>query len=372
MAMAWPAGVPEAELMIRARLDRGKAEKLARRLEEVVRYVEGQGDKRAPSASEAAKAAGLAISQFHALVAAWRRKRSLTSLGVHATRRGSVSRISTSDARARIVEQIRLLLVASPDMRPSQVRRAFNGVQPLQLSDASLLRLIAEARRLLPPGVFGRRLILDSAGLDFVDGEGLRIRLYGVVDHGTGLLLGWAVGTDRSKAMGHFWAAHDALGRLSGVNIQDLEVSATDPILDVRLHQDDSAARTAFGTAFEPAPSLGRASRTLGSTIVDVLGERIDDVWLGTGERPNGIAYRSGKQMQLPEYTSTIAWTIDPAIERHNARRLALAGAAASGSHQNASETHVRAALQRVTRLESTIRNLPDYAWVAEMEEGVV
>lgn len=367
IARAWPDGVPAVEEMVRARLTTERADKLARRLEAIRSWTEDGDDERPRTAAEAASLAGVAISQFHALVGAWRRERSLASLGVHAGGRRAFTRSMSPAVREDLVERVRRLLSEEPDMRPLGIRERLEAVGAPSVGEATMLRVIAEARRRLPPGRFGGRLVFDSAGLDFVDPEGLRVRLYGVVDHGTGLVLGWAVGTDRSRAVGHVWAAHDALDRLADLPLSGLEGAETGPIVDLRLHADDVAARRMMEEAFGTAPSLGRASRTLGSTLVGVLGERIGDLWLGTGERAEGVEYRTGRRVDLPEYRAEIAWTIDPAIEERNAARLALLPQRASRPPPpEEARERVAAALRQVIAMEARIAALPDYAWMPQ------
>jgi hypothetical protein len=366
VARAWPDGVPKSEKVVRARLTGSKAEKLARRLDAVRSWTEAEGDERPASATLAAADAGVSLSQFNTLVAAWRRRRSLASLGVHAGERQSFTRALAPEARDALVAHIRDLLIEHPAARPIEIRRRLEAAGMPSVGDATLLRHVADARRRIPPGAFGGRLILDSAGLDFVDPEGLRMRLYGIVDHGTGLILGWATGTDRSRAVGHVWSARDALDRLPSLSLEGLSACQTGPVLDVRLHVEDQARRL-VEDAFGRPPSLGRSSRTLGSTLVETLGERLGDVWLGTGERAAGVEYRTGRHVDLPEYRPEADWIIDPAIERHNASRLALATADVDAAYPaEDAKCHVRDALRCVVRLEGAIGSLPDYAWLSK------
>jgi len=370
IARAWPDGAPTSERAVRARLTGSRAEKLARRLEAVRRWTEEEGGGRPASATAAAAAAGVSLSQFNTLVAAWRRRRALASLGVHAGERQAFTRAVSPEAKEELVGRIRDLLLNVPAARPLEIRRRLEAAGLPSVGEATLLRYVAEARRRLPPGAFGGRLVLDSAGLDFVDPEGLRMRLYGVVDHGTGLVLGWAAGTDRSRAIGHVWSALDALGRLPSLPLLGLSASEDGPLIDARLHGEDQARRL-FEGAFGRPRSLGRSSRTLGSTLVETLGERLGEVWLGTGERAPGIEYRTGRHVDLPEYRADVAWIIDPAIERHNASRLALAslGDAPAPRIEDA-RRGVGDALRGVVGLEDEILALPDYAWASDRRRG--
>lgn len=365
MHRAWPDGLPAQELMTRARLANEQADKLARRLEAVRLWTEGVGDERPSSASEAAASAGVAIAQFQRLAAGWRSNRSLSALGVNSAKRRTAGRTANEVDRQVVVDRIRMLLSEDPELRPLAVRRQLEADGRGTMSDASLLRLISDARRLLAPGIFGERLVFDSAGMDFVDPEGLRIRLHCVIDHGTRIVLGWAVATERTRAMGHVWAADDALERLPSIDLQGLRVSDAEPMLDFRLDVKDGHARKALDEAFGRPPSLGRATRTLGSAIVDAVGERLADIWLGTGSRAPDVAFRTGRTGPLPKYTATIDWTLEPALERHNAARMAKVEAPFDDEDRvEASRDRVRKALRRVLGAENAILSLPGYEWM--------
>lgn len=365
MRRAWPDGLPAQELMTRARLANEQADKLAKRLEAVRLWTEGVGDERPSSASEAAASAGVAIAQFQRLAAGWRSNRSLSALGVNSAKRRTAGRTANEVDRQVVVDRIRMLLSEDPELRPLAVRRQLEAEGRGTMSDASLLRLISDARRLLAPGIFGERLVFDSAGMDFVDPEGLRIRLHCVIDHGTRIVLGWAVATERTRAMGHVWAADDALERLPSIDLQGLRVSDAEPMLDFRLDVEDGHARKALDEAFGRPPSLGRATRTLGSAIVDAVGERLADIWLGTGSRAPDVAFRTGRTGPLPKYTATIDWTLEPALERHNAARMAKVEAPFDDEDRvEASRDRVRKALRRVLGAENTILSLPGYEWM--------
>lgn len=365
MRRAWPDGIPAEELMTRARLTEGQSDKLAGRLEAVRLWTEGVGDQRPSNAREAAASAGVAVAQFQRLAAAWRSSRSLVVLGVNSSRRRTAERMAGGMDRQAVLDRIRMLLAEDPELRPLSLRRRLEADGFGDMSDASLLRLMSDARRLLPPGVFGERLVFDSAGMDFVDPEGLRIRLHCVIDHGTRIVLGWAVATERTRAMGHVWAADDALERLPAIDLKGLRVSDAEPMLDFRLDVEDVHARRAFDDAFGRPPSLGRATRTLGSTIVDAVGERLADIWLGTGSRAPDVAFRTGRTGPLPEYTATIDWTLEPALERHNAARMTKVEPPFDDEDRiDASRDRVGKALRRVLGAENTILSLPGYEWM--------
>ena len=361
LARAWPEGVPEADRSIRARIAPDRVSRLARRLEAVRLWTEAGKEERPRSVVEAAGMAGVGLAQFHSLAAAWRRERTLASLGIHAGERSRKARAEGEEARNALIERIRALLEEQPDLGPAEARRRLADAGSSPGADATLLRLMSDARRLVPPGRFGHRLILDSAGLDFVDHEGLRMRLYGVVDENTGLVLGWADGTDRSWSLGHVWSARDALGRLPSMRLEGLRAHAGDTVVDARLHVDDAHGRELFERTFGRAPPrTKRSAGTLGRALVDVLGERLGDVWLGTGERADGVAYRTGRRIALPEYTAPISWSIDAAVEQHNAARLeAVGGRATIDIDAEAARVRVDAALRRVAALEAELSMRP-------------
>lgn len=366
VARAWPDGLEPGERAAVDRLAPRARERLRRRLLAVLSWTEPlDGEARPAGVAAAAELAGLGHSQFHALVAGWKAgRRSVGALGVRAAVRRS--RAGDVEAgRGGLVEAALAVLRDEPDLGSGVVRgRLLKGAASGR-SPATVLRAVEEARRLLPPRRLGCGIVVDSAGLDLVDPEGLRLRLHAVIDEGTGLVLGWAVATDRSMSFGHLRAADDALGRLRTLDLGVFEPCADAPALDVRFAPGDGEAEQLIRDrlSLSDGPRT-RADGIQGRAVVRTLGDRIARLWLGTGWRTAGVGYRTGRRVDLPVLTAERDALLDAAIERHNAGRIAMAREGGRGEWSDATVAGVRGLLEALVALEDELARIPDYGWM--------
>lgn len=369
IALAWPDGAPPEELLARERLSPDRLEKLRRRLTAVLLWTGEHPGPRPAGVPAAAALAGTGVARFHAMVAGWRAKRSLAVFGLHASDKLNRVRRGPTGDREDLIARIARVLADDPSIGPAALRRRLVDEGVAVPAQPTLRVLLMEARRRLPPGPFGGRLLLDSVGLDLVY-QKQRMRLFVALDAGTGLALGWADGTSRSRALGLAHAASDALGRLPGFDLGRFGIAAVEPNLDVRLQDDDAAGRRTFEGVFGPDVTARRGRAKLGSALIEALGPRLGRVWLGPGEREDSVGYRTGTVVHIPEYADVISIGIDAAIDRHNAERLALAVGPASGAAA-VDETRSRVAdlLRQVERCGDELQADGSYGRFAEDEE---
>lgn len=367
----WPEGVPERELMLAGRLSAKLRLVVGKRLRAVTRWMRdselGNGD-----VVEAIAAAGLSKSRFYAVAADWRRTRSIGSLGARAAEKTTRPGRLPPDVASAATEAVRKVMEEVPDSSVAAVVERLAAAGIPSLSYSAVRRLWLEAKRSAPAGPFGARLLFDSVGLDAVlDGE--RMRLYVVLDEGTGLVLGSAEATNRSRSWGLVHAADDARINLGRMDLKGLVVASHRPEVVLNLQRDDEAGGRVLERRLVDA-GIGFAvggGRNLGRATVRALGERAGPVWLGAGERDDEVSYRNGRKARMPEYTAAMSQAITGTIEQHNQRRMAATRTDASSVEPL---DHVRRSIASVVTVVSgavaELEALPSYS-EADMHPGV-
>lgn len=357
---AWPDGVPEGELMLASRLSAGMRATVARRLRAIMR-PDDDGDQRPGAAARRAAEAGVSRKRFYAMARAWRETRSIVALGARAAEsRSRASKLGQS-LRASAEEVILYMSVHQPDASIAEVCRRVAEATRAPISRTTVRRMWLDARRTAPPGLFGERLLLDSVGLDaFYLSH--RLRLYVVIDQGTGLVPGWAIATNDSRAWGHVHAADLAVDELSVIDLDPFAGFDGRLGIDLVLQRDDVAGGEVLrrrlaeaGIAYEV--HIG----SVGRRAVEVLGERVGPIWVGPGERGDDVSYRNGRTARMPELTSEMHSEINDAIRTHNRARAA----AAAKVHKEGAPACARKAIDVLRLLGSAhaeLDVLPDYS----------
>ncbi|WP_281045323.1 hypothetical protein [Sphingomonas oryzagri] len=350
---AWPEGIPTRDELAIQRLPDSGRETVRRRLAAVLRWTEPtDGEPRFDGAADAATFAGLATSHFYQLVRDWKARRSVESLGV-VGKAGTKRRSAVSDAvKAEISTTIAEVLDRDPNAGTNAILDAIAARHAGAPSRTTLIRMITEARRERRSGSFGADIAFDSAGLDLADPEGHHLRLDAVVDVGTGVVLGWVVATARWGATGYVHAADAALDGLADLDLEGVSVADGEPDVMIRVRSGDAAAERIFGGTGLPLVTPNGIDR-LGRIIVDAIGDRIGPTWLGVGERPDGVSFRTGRAAAMPEISSAMIDTIRETIDRNNGVRLERARQ--NGIGGSADSDGVRNLLRRVADLRSRI-----------------
>jgi hypothetical protein len=363
-AVAWPEGPPPDWTAATTWLSATRRDELARRLEAMVRFVDGMGSDRI-DARRAAEIAGLSVPRIYSMSSAWRRNRSVSSLGVYAVEKPDRAKRIDPEVRRRVAGIIDSALALDVSATLATILRRLTA-EGIVMPAPTLRRLVMEARRRLAPGAFGARIVLDSAGMDATL-YGMRMRLFAVVDVGTGLILGWIDGTDRSRSQGLAFAVDDALARIPSLDLAGFEVADAGPEIELRLHEDDHDGRAVFGRILaEQGVEAEFSTRSLGGAIVSAVGERLDRVWLGLGSRPDEKSYRNVRKSEMPEYSGELSAAIGTAIERHNQdRRTALRTPGAAPDRARSGKARVMDVLRRLQNVEEALLASPYYASVA-------
>jgi hypothetical protein len=302
---------------------------VARRLDAVLRWT-GEAGIGFARAGDAISAAGVSKPRFYAMVADWRAQRSIAAFGARASEKMTREPRIDVEVRAAALRIIRQALDEDPGASLVSMtdRLAAAG---LRVSRTMARRLLLEIRRNAAPGPFGGELVFDSVGLD-AQSDGERMRLYVVIDRGTGLVIGWAEATNRSRAWGHVHAAEHAAAELVGYDLSAFDASDTGPSAVLVLQPDDEVGGEIISRRLiEAGVPHQVTSDAPGRIAAEILGERLGPVWLGVGHREDDVSYRHGRRMRMPEYTGEMMSTLSVAIGQHNAARRAALGAVLEG-----------------------------------------
>gem|GEM_PF-6787752 len=291
------------------------------------------------SAVQAAAAADVAKKTFYGIEKRWREQRSLRSLGVNIADDNHDAVIAASVARYELESTIEDLLRQNPRFDAAEIYEELKGFgfDPMP-STGTVARALRKVRRNFPaPGVFGQCVVFDSAGLDLVDERGQRLRVCAAIDDGTGLFLGWDISPDSQIMAGYGNAAahassgaaarlgFGALADKSGLQSMDFSggVAAFSCVEEIVLRQPADESRNPLPSW--PVGSINlheKLSRRLGNRIIDLLGERVGGVWMGSGTRAPGFGYRTGRQVRLPVINPVFLQDIAKDIRTYNRQKL--------------------------------------------------
>ncbi len=350
----WP-DMPDEQRMLWEGLPQRKKETALRRLEAIRGVERGpEGRARYPDMMAAAAAAGMSRSSFYAVHNGWRRAPSLSALGVNLTRDGP-GRTASIELRDRMLERVRMLLAEQPDLGNAEVRRKLGEAFGTTPAFATVRRLVLDAQRSEPPKEpFGRRVVLDSAGLDVWHDPGMPVRLYALFDLGTGLVMGWTIWSLYAPAGAYARAINHAfrgvrnpksreLAEGYGLTALALDRIAAELPASVEMHVLPDDAR-ALARAVDQGSVELVTEGTLGRLLVDALGERLGRIWIGAGCRDAGRSYRTGRVEDMPKLTAALRRQIGAEIHDHNLRRLSL-------MERTAADDPARAAVGRLEEL---------------------
>lgn len=317
----WPSGLSEAELKAIRDLSPRNREKLERRLVALMGLEPVAGKPTFETVADAADYANMGLSTFYAMLSRWKQSRDLTSLGVYASKSGdgASSRLQKrNEAQSFIFAQLQ----DDPDLGTLELVRRLAEAEHA-LSKTTALRLIGEVRRQMPvTGLFGRHLAVESAGMDLIDADGARMRLYAILDVETGILIGWSI--EREGDRGAYGVAVDsALEFLAWVPSFRQVRSSGETALEARFLSGESDYNHKAHTHLTLVPSSTRfADRQTGALLVRALGNRVAGIWIGSGQRTDRRSYRTGRSDTMPLMTPAIGSEIWSAIVMHNHEQL--------------------------------------------------
>lgn len=278
------APLPAAEAAMWATMSEERRKKAVRRMEVLRRWNGGEGDL---TAVGAAAAAGVGMTRFFEMAKAWEADRSLAALGTFAK---SSRRL---DPREVALRQI-VAKVLGPDPNGSVRRMAMKLGEAHSSSGGekvglSMLRRVVEfeLRRRDAEGRLGADIQFDCAACSILRRDDTPYTLFAILDRGSQLVLGAALGDVADSSAGYAEACRDALRRLAAGEFDDLPwagrvvrmelVAGLDADRWANLRPRMAAA--GVSAPVEPSTRPGRFGRYLRSAVGERLG--LVDMWYG-------------------------------------------------------------------------------------------
>lgn len=321
VARVWPDGMPDSEKIEWNNLSPIGRSKALRRMLAIQRLLAPLPDEEPfRNAASAALFAEMSASSFYAMLNRWQHAPGLASVGVRSA--SNNVRAGGDEKRAYARKFLEYELSSTPDLGTQELLNRL-AAEGHTVSKTSALRLVADVRRNLPiTGLFGRILAIDSAGMDLVDDFGERLRLHATIDVDTGLALGWSVLQEGIGLEGYAIVAERAVAGLSHIDLTGAR-STSPALFEIRNPPNDRASNVFLQQRMRLAP-LPRAQdeRQTGGRIVRTLGDRVSGIWIGSGQRLNGLSYRTGRADPMPTVSDAVLDDIGTWIAAHNAERL--------------------------------------------------
>lgn len=290
--------VPVEELEIWTRMPAAERAKALQRISALDRFCDAEQEI---TASAAAADAGVKLGRFYQIARRWRERRSLASLGSYASARRPRQRYDTETTNAlqavvaRVVED-------NPDAsvaRLAQLLAEESRLPAKKLPSRNTLRLLVERelRRRVETREAGYEVLFDCSAISFPRVDGLAHTMFVIIDSGTHLILGHAVGDVGDSLSGYRAAASDAMARMPQLSngrslwADHLERSQLVP-------GDDREAITKLANGLETtvgasAPQLLTSDRPYGRYIRKHLGLKLGPIRI--------IPSRTGRSVNASE-----------------------------------------------------------------------
>jgi hypothetical protein len=276
--------LPPTEAAMWAAMSTERRAKAMQRLKTLARWQDGEGDL--PPAQAAADA-GVSLNRFFEMAKAWRDARSLSSLGTFA---GSSRRTDPREiALQRIVAGvIGRWPIGSVRQMALNLGRAFEETGGGKVGLSMLRRVVEdELRRREVEGQLGNEIQFDCAACSLLRPDDTPYTLFVVLDRGSQLLLGAALGDVSDSRAGYAAAAKEALRRIGSGRFADLPwldavarmvlVAGLDADRWVALQSEMASA--GVKAPVQPSTSPKRFGRYLKPAVGDRLGRL--DMWYG-------------------------------------------------------------------------------------------
>lgn len=349
----WPSEMTADETRVWSQIPLVRKRKAYLRLAAIKWFAEQSDEqservKRNPSLVErAASKAGTSVPTFYRLAQRWKEAPGLNALGIQVSRLGPID-TEQSSQRERMLSLVREALEVRPDTKVSELQTLIASEVGHKPGFATARRLAQEARSSMPPTrPFGKQIILDAAGLDLINCDGERMRLFTVLDSGTGVILGWSVSEESDawrgyqRAVQDFNDGHPFMSFQRGILSKGIRgVWSTFPeTVEIHLPPDIEKRDQQMDDEI-----ILIHDKRLGRGLIDAVGERLGGVWMGSGSRQEGVSFRNNRQSAMPTTGTVTTEAIGRDIDRHNETRLRLMS---SDDDPNA-DLHALADLRRI------------------------
>lgn len=203
--------LPPAEAAMWAAMSTERRAKAMQRLKTLARWQDGEGD--IPPAQAAADA-GVSLNRFFEMAKAWREARSLSSLGTFAksSRRTDPREVALQRIVARVIGK---WPTGSVRQMAIDLGQAFEEAGGGKVGTSMLRRVVEdELRRREVEGQLGNEIQFDCGACSLLRPDDSPYTLFAVLDRGSQLLLGAALGDVADSRTGYAAAAGDALRRI--------------------------------------------------------------------------------------------------------------------------------------------------------------
>lgn len=287
--------VPAAELRIWAAMTPAKRAQVLQRIAALDRYC-GEEGKQGLTAKQAAADAGVKVGRFYQIARIWPKQRSLSSLGTFASVTGPRQRYDAEVVNA-LQAAVTEVVKGNDGRSVAALVRLLaerSGLPAQMLPKTNTLRLFVEReqRRLRKAKLAGDEVLFDCVVTSLPRAGGEWHSLFVVIDRGTRLIMGYAVGNPQDSVRGYRAAAADALRRILAFSPSRaiwsprLERSQLVPGIDGEaLARITGSLTTEIGSS---APQMVGAS-TYGRYVRKHLGLRLGPIQLvpaRTGKKP--------------------------------------------------------------------------------------
>jgi len=317
---AFGAPLPAEEQALWKAMSEDQRETAARRLGALLKFESSW--KQLPAEAAAAEAA-LSLNRFYELAAAWRERRSLSSIGIAAAlpRRRSMSnhvdlqRLVVGVVDADKEASVRQLSFALAEAYTREL--GHEGKAPP--SENTLRKFVQdELRRRRTEGTPGNEVMFDCCGCGLPHADGV-FTAFLVLDKASRAVLGAALGDADASRAGYALAAKDALDRISSVPLvgigwaERLERSELVFGLDEHAWANHAAEMRALGMRNQLQP-VTRAKR-FGAYVRPLLGPRMGRVKFMPG--------KVSKEEATARATTDDAARLAVEVDFHNLQRVA-------------------------------------------------
>ena len=211
--------VPPTELRIWAAMPPSRRDKVLQRVAALDRYCFGEEGL---TAKQAAADAGLKLGRFYQLARVWPDKRSLASVGTFASTTGARNHYDPKVVNA-LQAAVTAVVRENADRQVSvaaltRLLGERSGLPPADVPKTSTLRVIVERelRRVRQTGLAGSEILFDHVTTMSLPRQGDAWHtVFLIIDRGTRLVLGHAVGDASDSVRGYRSAAMDAFRRIA-------------------------------------------------------------------------------------------------------------------------------------------------------------
>lgn len=289
-------------------------------------FLEWQSGEK--SLEDAVSASGLSRSRFYRLAADWKAAPALASLGVFTGSGASRERLDSNAVNAlqTVVKDVVMLNEGAKVSHLVRIMVERAKVDEKKLPGALRLREIVEneKRRVAATGEAGHTVMFDCTAINLPQDDGRPHVMFVLVDKGTRLILGAAVGPTADATGGYARVAADAQARISG-SLKGLPWALRASQIYLTAGNDVEAAQDLvmdLRMAGVNPVQLKSLPRRYGGYFRQVIGERIGRIAITPSRTEKGIAAPDNGDMSFWSGDEAEA-AVARAVDKHNASVLA-------------------------------------------------